>query len=268
MNNYFLKISCTDVKNISHEEIDNIKKTMIKYPLLIIKNQCLADNDLLNIAKKVGNGNLEESARNISLTKSRRNIAYLSNIKSSDGGPIGYAGSTTDYWHSDQEFRINPASITILYCVIPSETGGSTSFASTSIKHLEINKDYIEKIKHLWSTRVPADNHDNAPKITVSHPVFLNNNDDPSIYVSENTINFLDNNNSVEDSPAIKKYLMNKILTEKNIYSHQWNIGDLLIFDNSKLIHRREAFSGIRFLKGMKIYPDSNYHTKINGFEI
>ncbi|MCY4178655.1 MAG: TauD/TfdA family dioxygenase, partial [Endozoicomonadaceae bacterium] len=118
----------------------------------------------------------------------------------------------------------------------------------------------IKKLSPLWSTRRPANSHDNAPKITVAHPVLIDNS---YLYISENTIDIIQDKKKIDNSSKIKKSLLEKILQKKNIYSHKWEVGDLLLFDNSKLLHRREKFCGLRFIKGMKIYPDPEYNPTI-----
>jgi taurine dioxygenase len=42
------------------------------------------------------------------------------------------------------------------------------------------------------------------------------------------------------------------------IYAHEWRVGDLVLYDNAQLLHRREHFAGRRWLKGAKIFapPD------------
>ena len=258
---FVTKIKCTKLSWLPDKKIQEIKEKFSEKALLIFKNQALSDAELLDFAKKIGNGHLEESARSRSLSSSRRHIAYMTNLRDQEGKPLGFHDYTTDYWHSDQEFRLKPASITILHCVMPASEGGNTSFVSTDVQTAGVNNpDNIKKLSALWSTRRPADSHDNAPKMTVAHPVLINNN---YLYISENTIDIIQNKKKVSDSCAIKQSILKEILQEKNIYSHQWEVGDLLLFDNSKLLHRREKFAGLRFIKGMKIYPDPKYNSVI-----
>jgi taurine dioxygenase len=188
---------------------------------------------------------------------------YLTNLKDPDGVPSGFPGDSTDFWHSDQEFRESPASVGAFFCLISSASGGSTSFATTAVKNLDLTDEELDEYRPLWSTRRPADNHDNAPRVTVSHPILLANphTGDEFLYVSKNTIEFKHEHTGKPTTagPGLKKYLLEKILTRENIISHSWRSGDLILYDNSQLLHRREAFSGIRFLKALKIYPNGKY---------
>ncbi|WP_049778819.1 TauD/TfdA dioxygenase family protein [Xenorhabdus bovienii] len=240
------------------------------YGLLVFNNQKMDDDALVNFALRVGDGRLEEPARKISLTDNRKHIAYLTNLCDEKGEKLGFSGNNTDFWHSDQEFRINPASVSILYGESVKCQGGNTSFASTSAAHLGYSIDEISTLNTLWSTRQPAVSHDNVPHITVAHPVIIENKQTKKqyVYISENAIKFLDNDQPLPHSEALKQAILEKILSSDNIYSHQWVDGDLLLYDNSQLLHRRECFTGDRFIKALKIYPDVHYQSEIPGREI
>ncbi|MDC9594863.1 TauD/TfdA family dioxygenase, partial [Xenorhabdus sp. IM139775] len=122
----------------------------------------------------------------------------------------------------------------------------------------------------LYSTRQPATSHDNAPHITVAHPVIIENVQTKKhyIYVSENTIAFFHDKEILFNSDKLKKSILDKMLSSENIYSHQWEERDLLLYDNSQLLHRRESFTGNRFIKGLKIYPDTSYQPEIPGWAV
>ncbi|REF28554.1 taurine dioxygenase [Xenorhabdus cabanillasii] len=263
-------VTCENVSDMSDEDYIAIKSYMSTYGLLIFNNQKMGDDDLVSFAQRVGNGELEEPARDISLSDKRRYIAYLTNLCNNKGEQLGFADNGTDFWHSDQEFRLNPASVSILYSEVMQCQGGNTSFASAAVEHLEFTADELSLLNKLWSTRQPAAAHDNVPHITVAHPVIIENAKTKKkyVYVSENTLEFLDNNQILPDSKELKKTILEKIISPENTYSHQWSEGDLLLYDNSQLLHRRECFSGDRFIKALKIYPDISYQTKILGREI
>ncbi|MDX7988053.1 TauD/TfdA family dioxygenase [Xenorhabdus sp. 12] len=256
------------ISKLSLSECMEIKYLLSKYGLLIFRKQKMNDEELVNFAQKIGSGKLEEPARKISLSDVRKYIAYLTNLRDSDGNPLGFAGNSTDFWHSDQEFRVNPASISILYSEVVKFSGGNTSFASTAVNSLNFSHDEFSLLSNLHSTRQPASTHDNVPHVTVAHPVILENKKTKQkyVYVSENTIEFIDNNEVFPNSSTLKENVLEKILAPDNIYSHQWEEEDLLLYDNSQLLHRRECFTGDRFIKGLKIYPDVSYQSEIPGW--
>lgn len=254
-----------DLKSIKNEYVYIIKEMLAIHGLLIFRNQSLEDHHLVQFAKMVGSGKLESSARKISHGRTVKDVSYLTNLKDVDGAALGFPGDTTDFWHSDQEFREVPASISILFCLIPSESGGATSFATTAVDNVEVEDTELSVLRKLWSTRKPAASHDNVPKLKVSHPVILSNpfTRREFIYISENTIEFI--SDDYVSNQELKSFFLNKILRNENLYSHQWEMGDLLLYDNMQLLHRREEFRGIRFLKGLKIYPDGEYTSSPDG---
>ncbi|MDC9581668.1 TauD/TfdA family dioxygenase [Xenorhabdus sp. PR6a] len=259
-----------NLSELSLEEYEKIKLYLSKYALLVFKNQNMDDEALVHFAQRIGSGKLEEPARKISLSDNRKYIAYLTNICDNNGKQLGFAGNDTDFWHSDQEFRVNPASVSILYGEVVQFSGGNTSFASTAANHLGFTHDEVSMLNNLYSTRQPAASHDNAPHITVAHPVILENVQTKQryVYVSENTIAFFHDEKILSNSGIIKKSILGKILSSENIYSHRWEEGDLLLYDNSQLLHRRECFTGNRFIKGLKIYPDTLYQPEIPGWAV
>ncbi|KMY84989.1 Alpha-ketoglutarate-dependent taurine dioxygenase [Candidatus Paraburkholderia calva] len=255
---YGVELVEVDLKRVSGEDIISARQLLAKHGLILIRNQVLHDKDLINFSKLFGSGMIEPSARRISHGHIERHVAYLTNLRNPDGSPFGFAGDTTDFWHSDQEFREKPASIGVLYCLIPSETGGATSFATTAVRNLKISEAKLSRLRGLSSTRQPASTHDNAPQWIVSHPVVVANSlGEEFVYVSENALDFQGCSSAV--GGMIKDALLAEILKPENIYSHHWEMGDLILYDNIQLLHRREEFQGVRLMKALKIYPDGKH---------
>jgi taurine dioxygenase len=172
-----------------------------------------------------------------------------------NGRNIGFPGSTTDYWHSDQQHRKDPATLALLYCVVPARTGGATSFVSTDVTKTGLRLELTERLAVLQAVYEPARNFDNAPAVRVSHPALLVSPKSGRrfAYVSENTIEFLGIRKE-EDSAMLKRQVLSRLLHPSRIYSHNWSMGDLILYDNAQLMHRRDRFEGRRWLKGTKIF--------------
>jgi taurine dioxygenase len=227
--------------------------------MLVFRDQLLGDEDLLRVGRSIGDGRMEESARLISLAPDRRLVAYLTNLQNEAGQPLGFGGSDTDYWHSDQEFRKAPATLASLYCLIPPPEGGATSFASTAAENLELDTALLDRLRGLRSTRRPATTHDNAVHHEVAHPVVMTTprTRREVVYISENTIRFPGVDEA--EGQAMKRAVLAQVLRPENVYSHRWRMGDFIIYDNTQLLHRREAFRGTRWLKATKMFAPTEW---------
>lgn len=254
------------VATASDSEIVGLRRLIARHGLVLFAGQDLDDRLLETVSRRLGDGRLMKSARSISHGRAHPDVANLTTVLDQNGEQIGFAGATTDYWHSDQEFRVTPATIATLYCVIPSPVGGETSFASTRATALGLGAAELAALRPLWSTRRPAPTHDNADHVEVAHPVVLGTPeaDDEAIYISENTLRFIGVDATA--GAAMKASLLRRIVRPENIYSHRWRTGDLLIYDNTQVVHRREAFSGERWLKATKIFADISPFQGVRGY--
>ncbi|WP_159046342.1 TauD/TfdA dioxygenase family protein [Streptomyces sp. MMG1121] len=254
-----LEVTGFDVRTLDVQAIKEIRTTLAGCGVLVFRDQVLDDDALERVSRQLGDGRLEEPARTWSHAPSTRFVSYLTGFQDASGKPIGVADNHTDYWHSDQEFRCDPATLASLYCLVPPTRGGATSFATTAVDQLSLPAELVERIRPLWSTRRPAPTHDNVEHVEVSHPVLLTSpqGNGEFVYASENTERFL--GVSDEEGSALKDQLLRHCLSDQNIYSHEWRMGDFVVYDNAQVLHRRELFEGVRWLKGTKIFAPSEY---------
>lgn len=241
-----------DLKSATDSDIAHIKELLCKHGLVVFRDQTLADQKLISLAQSIGSGEIEPPAKAFNSPDGK--IAYLTNLKKPDGSPLGFPAETTDVWHADSEFRESGGSLAMLYCLVPTASGGETSFATTAVDHLNIDDDELAELRELWSTR-------KAAKI-ISHPVIETNNKTGSeyLYISENTKEFINRDGeTLHHSEEKTSRLLEKILKPENIYTHDWQQGDLVLYDNMQSIHRREEYQGIRFLKVVKFHSDGEY---------
>ncbi|MFH8986023.1 TauD/TfdA dioxygenase family protein [Streptomyces varsoviensis] len=266
------EITGFDVRSLDAESLHVIRVELARSGVLVFRDQVLDDDALERVSRQIGDGRLEEPARTWSHAPSTRFVSYLTGFQDASGKPIGVADNHTDYWHSDQEFRRDPATLASLYCLVPPTRGGATSFATTAVDRLALPADLVERIRPLWSTRRPAPTHDNVEHVEVSHPVLLTSprGEGEYVYVSENTERFIgapgeeagefagaDGADGADD--LLKAELLRYCLSEQNIYAHEWRMGDFVVYDNAQVLHRREDFEGMRWLKGTKIFAPQDY---------
>ena len=94
--------------------------------------------------------------------------------------------------------------------------------------------------------------------IQVTHPAVLINPQTRirTLYVGPGTRGFEGLGDT--EGKALKEELLSYQLRPEHTYQHKWRMGDMLIYDNAQLLHKRDAYEGIRFLKATRLFlsPD------------
>ncbi len=246
-----------EIQNVVLTEIvgataDAILSAAAEHALLLFRRQSLHDEDIYRLSSALGS--VEEPAAKVNHSPRFKEINYIGNINSLDGSLIGSPIENTDGgWHSDQAFRSHPATLSTLFCVIAPEVGGSTSFCSTRLGYEAVPESLKHRLAKLRGRYAPANLHEVA-KVETTHPAVLENpaNGRKTLYVSPNMRGF----EGLEDdeSEALKAEVLRYLLRPEHIHSHHWRMGDMLIYDNAQLLHKRDAFEGIRFLKASRVF--------------
>ncbi len=115
-------------------------------------------------------------------------------------------------------------------------------------------KDRVANLRVQYS---PGDSH-GVPNIQVTHPAVLINPKSgvKTLYVSPGARGF----EGLEDAEGkiLKEELLSYQFRPEHLYQHNWRMGDMLIYDNGQLLHKRDAFKGVRFLKATRLFasPD------------
>src|SRR4030095_11958224 len=230
--NFGLEITDVDLSELTDDALRDVLSDLAADGLLLFRKQVLDDQALYAFSLRIGA--LEEPARKIVHSPDNSGVGYLTTLLNPEGKPLGFGGNSTDYWHSDQEYRQNPATLATLYCLIAPRTGGTTSFASTLVRNLRLPHEVLSRLAGRRAEAIAA--------ATPEHIA----------YVSGNTVRFV--GLPASEGETLKATVMASILRPENIYAHRWRMGDLILYDNTQLLHRRDAFEGIRWLKATKIF--------------
>jgi alpha-ketoglutarate-dependent taurine dioxygenase len=186
----------------------------------------------------------------------RPEVGILSNLKDGNGKPIGGLGAGEVEWHCDQSYMLNPATGAGLYAVEIAQEGGATRWANLERAYEALPEalrkavegkqgvfDYTKRLAgYQESDRMDADKvrRETPP---VVHPLVLT---DP---VSGRKALYLDPTTAVgivgmEEGPA--NALLNELAAfatqPEFVYQHEWQVGDVLIWDNGFLMHQRDPF--------------------------
>lgn len=246
-----------DLATITDEEFETLYQAWLDHLVLRIRGQSLCDAALQDFSARFGP--LEEApfGKMSEEEKARlqnRYITLISNIRE-NGRPIGGLGNKEASWHSDMTYKeiIPPASV--LYAVEVPPTGGNTLFAnqyaaldampaalrdrisSLSIKHDASHNSVGELRRGFEEQPDPREIEGAIHPIVRRHgetgrdALFLGRRD--HAYIPGLTI---------EDSEALLNDIWQWAALPENTLEHIWQTGDVIIWDNRAVLHRRKAF--------------------------
>ncbi|SDV50731.1 TauD/TfdA dioxygenase family protein [Chitinasiproducens palmae] len=188
-------------------------------------------------------------------------VMILSNIVR-DGKPIGLSDAGQS-WHTDMSYSSTIAFTNILYGIeIPFRDGrslGNTEFCNMhaaydelpdalktrldgmTIEH-DFNKFWEMMRREKGSTRPPLTPAQRAAKPPVSHPVFLRHpiTGRKVLYANPGYAMRI-NELPEEESVRTLAFLFEHQLQDKYRYKHDWQVGDVLMWDNIGTIHNAVA---------------------------
>ena len=242
-------------------------------PLILLRRQCLPERELVEFSRRFGE--LDILVRDGLLSKQNPEVIYVTNLKTEDGVPLGGLGSYELNWHHDQIYRQHPPTGSIFLAVEMPEGQARTSWCSTrhtyealpgSLRAIADGHRSVSKYGYRPTAgfqRDVADEeevkriHDRTPP--AAHPMVLRNPSDGagSLYVDPKkvvSIEGLDEETSRVTLDALQPLLVN----DDFVYTHDWRPGDLVMWDNARLMHRREAFDATlpRLAKRTTIHLD------------
>jgi alpha-ketoglutarate-dependent taurine dioxygenase len=246
---------CGKLDTLDDAAIERIREAMREHPVLLIRDQSLSDEQLIAFGKRLGELDFAPLAYTGKQAERRHpEIIIVSNVK--EGGvPIGVLGDGEVRWHSDNSYRETPLSWSLLYAVRVPESGGETGFISmyrayetlspelkARIQGLELKHDMTyNSAGQLRRGFEPTSDPVRAPgpchPIVRTHPetgrkaLYLGRR--PNAYIVGLPL---------AQSEALLDTLWAHATQEEHAWYHHWRAGDVLIWDNRCVMHRRNPF--------------------------
>lgn len=177
-------------------------------------------------------------------------LVALYRVKDRDREPMG-----ADFWHSDNSYMPEPGGPTVLYALQVPHNGdgipmGDTLFADTVSAASDLPVDLraqaessnaAHNMSHNCGVPLPERYYKlGLPQLPdVLHPVLRKNpmTGQQAMFVSPAYVRQLQGMSPEESRPFLNA-LYDHMLRSSYIYRHQWCVGDLLVWDNGRLLHR------------------------------
>lgn len=257
---------CAEIRGVDtatpliNKEFNRIKEAWLATGALLFREQSLTDENLLTFAREFGD--LELPPTKLLALKNTVNqaetvppqINVISNVFE-NGKPIGQLGAGEASWHTDSAFVDEPPAASLLYAIeIPSK-GGNTCLANMTLAWNNLDPALRVAIegrlaKHDYTYTSVGDRRKDFPEVVdprqapgPTHPLVRTHPETghDSLYLGRR-LNCYIMGLPLEESEALLNQIWTHAVKPEFIYEHVWQVGDLLMWDNRCMMHRREAF--------------------------
>ena len=253
-----------DLKTLDDAAFKELHRAWLDNVMLVFRGQSLVAEDLVRLVRRFGTPvtssglhkrDLNERAGN-ELFNLPPEVTVVSNVKQ-EGKSVGILGDGEVVWHSDFSFKERPTAARMLVAmeVPPRELGGNTFFLNCYAAFDALPAEMKRCVSGL--TVKQADIIDTAMKLrpgasldadirTVpgpSHPVISTHPETGHnmLFLGRRHGAYVDGF-SLEESEALLNRLWAHCAQPRFWYEHRWSAGDVVVWDNRAILHRRDPF--------------------------
>lgn len=256
------EIRGVDLTRIDDATFKALHKIWLEHMLLLFRGQKFAVEDLVKLVRRFGTPVTSSTLHKRDLSERTANqvfqlppeITVVTNVRE-NGKPVGILGDGEVVWHSDFSFKDKPTAARMLLAVEIPPAGGHTYFSNCYAAYDTMSGEMKRRIA--GKTIKQADIVDTAMKLrpgasldmdirTVpgpSHPIISTHPETGRnmIFLGRRHGAYV-NGMSLEDSEALLNELWAHTTQQRFVYEHEWQQGDVVVWDNRATLHKRDAF--------------------------
>jgi len=238
---------------LTPELIAEIKDGWAKHLVLRFRGQRLSDDDLMRFSRQLGELDHAPIAA-ASSPDARDYVMVISNVVE-NGQAIGQLGAYEAIWHTDMSYIAEPPMASALYSLEVPPSGGDTGFCNMYLAYETLPADLKRQVegrlcRHDASRnsagelrRGFADAPDPSQTVGADHPIVRTHP------VTGRKALFLGRRRNayipglpLGESEALLEALWAHAAKPEFSWYQQWRVGDLILWDNRCVMHRRDAF--------------------------
>jgi taurine dioxygenase len=244
-----------DLRAIDDDAGAAIHAAWLAHQVLLFRDQTLSDADLIAFSRRFGeldHAPIQENGRRF--VEGHPELYVVSNVVE-NGVSIGSLGAGEAVWHTDMSYLPDPPKASVLMArEVPSD-GGDTSFC-TMYGALEALPDWLRargthlRVKHdgtynsggyVRAGVTPTDDPRTAPG--TFHPLIRVHPETGRhhLYLGRRRNAWLEGL-SLEESNALLDQIWETATADALVWRHRWRVGDVVMWDNRCVMHRRDAF--------------------------
>jgi taurine dioxygenase len=267
-------------ERLDEATVTELRDLYASHGVLVFRRQALGERELADFCALFGP--LERTVRTDWASPAVPEVAVLSNLQDGLGRPIGGLGDGELQWHSDQSYMLTPATGAALYALELPPEGGETFWVDLRAAYAGLprplraqvtgKRGVFDYAKRLAGYGRAADQQisEEARRLTppVTHALVRAHPEtgDRSLYLDSTTtigIDYMDTTTGL----ALLDEVYQAATRDEFVYAHQWQVGDLVVWDNGFTMHRRTPFdpAARRLMKRMTMNLDRYRHVLPDG---
>lgn len=222
---------------------------------ILLRGQTMAPADLERFVSMFGEA--EDHTNKAFVMEGHEKVYILSNRIGSHRDGVG--------WHTDYSYKEEPVMCTMLYSVEVPEEGGQTMLADMVAAYDALppeRQDALEKLRlhHSWehfmvhrleakmelTPQLLAENPDVVHPLIRTHPA----DGRKALWVSTGTVTQVIGQDDPNDLTLLDE-LVAFGTQDRFVYTHTWQVGDVLMWDNRCTLHTGTGFDDTKYFRTM-----------------
>lgn len=265
------------IPEVEYETFNEFKKKLFAYKVVVIKNQNLTDTQLLNFAKLFGPVFDANKTQVLGSEdgKTSKVVVVGNNAPEFNKSFLGHQEVLP---HSDHQWVEEPSSISMLYAIDVDGQSAPTTWTDSTAVYRELPDELKAKIiakeittfnpfyrpfGEVFAKYVNRDKN-LPPGEQNSHPLVRTHPETgEKILYMHRAYEMEFKDTPFEEGRQLWEVLNEFIDNTSSVYQHNWENGDLVIWDNRATLHYRPAFNKNlkRVLKRVSIAGEKPYKT-------
>ncbi|NQV54685.1 MAG: TauD/TfdA family dioxygenase [Rhodospirillales bacterium] len=240
-------------QKLDTETLAAVRAAWLEHLVLLFRGQSLNDEKLVAFSKQFGELDSVPTWDQFH-SPGHAQVLVISNVIEA-GKAIGVLGDGEAAWHTDMSYIERPPTASILHAHEIPDTGGDTSWINmyavldavppelrAEIEGLELNHDATHDSSATLRPGLDAV-ADVSRMPGARHPIIRRHPESgrPALYFGRR-LNAYVVGMEIEQSEALLDRLWTYCSEDKFIFCHQWQLGDVVMWDNRCTMHRRGSF--------------------------
>ena len=257
---FFGEASPVDLRAVHDEAtLAAIRAGMDEHAVLVFRDQQFVDDDHLTFASRL-DGVLHTKLGISALQKNRlgnealgdiSNLGEDGQILSSDDRRRAY-GLGNRLWHTDASFQDPPGRYSMLFAYVVPPVGADTEYADMRAAYDALDADMKSRLAGLrahhsiaYSRSTLGFEFSQGEQKALEgaiHPLVrtIPRSNRKALYLASHASRIIDW--PVPEGRLLLRDLIEHATQREFVYSHQWSVGDLVMWDNRRTMHRGRSF--------------------------